>query len=417
MTTKFAYIKKQVQFRKTHRNYEQLPIGSAIKFRRRELQMTLEEAAEDISSISFLSKVENNLIYPSEKYIEKFKIRLNIPIDYEPTDKDYYRDLELSLNSLFFDKPLDEMIYQRYKNRIDYQAYLISMTYHSLIENYEQVSKDYENIKIYIPNFTPDELVVFITVVTKLCLFSEHYYDAYTLIKLILEESKMVKMIDLIVRKYRILAAFGMDLHGEVEHMFNVFEQDLNHLYAYDLLETIHYQHLIYQSKYLTQTYIKDKISHSYKMSEEKKAYIESLIDYKNLNFAKIIRNAKPYYQHYETWYKLYLIALEKENKKEEIVQVLSKKLYLDSLKRTTTIINNYFHYKYQKNVEVWMSYLKNESLLNAWNTDDKMMMNFVFASASKDLSANHYYKDAYKLLFHLHQSNEAFNKFRSNEE
>ena len=47
-------------------NYQSF--GAAIKRKRIERNMTLEESAEDICSISYLSKIENSLLEPSPKY-------------------------------------------------------------------------------------------------------------------------------------------------------------------------------------------------------------------------------------------------------------------------------------------------------------------------------------------------------------
>ena len=49
-----------IKKRQVDKPYMIQPFGSAIKYKRKELGLTLEEASEDICSISYLSKVENN---------------------------------------------------------------------------------------------------------------------------------------------------------------------------------------------------------------------------------------------------------------------------------------------------------------------------------------------------------------------
>jgi HTH-type transcriptional regulator, quorum sensing regulator NprR len=49
-------FKKYAARRKEDLIYEAKPIGSAIKMRRKELKMTLEEGSEGICSVSYLSK-------------------------------------------------------------------------------------------------------------------------------------------------------------------------------------------------------------------------------------------------------------------------------------------------------------------------------------------------------------------------
>ena len=57
-------------------NYQSF--GAAIKRKRLERNMTLEESAENICSISYLSKIENSLIEPSPKYFYLLKERFDL---------------------------------------------------------------------------------------------------------------------------------------------------------------------------------------------------------------------------------------------------------------------------------------------------------------------------------------------------
>ena len=69
MNMNLMHIKKQVRNRKEQKIYESKPIGSAIKFKRKEMNMTLEEGAEGICSVSYLSKLENNLIEAGVRFV------------------------------------------------------------------------------------------------------------------------------------------------------------------------------------------------------------------------------------------------------------------------------------------------------------------------------------------------------------
>ena len=77
MNTQTTQIRKQLISRKETQFVINSPLGSTIKFRRKQLNMTLEETAEDLSSVSYLSKLENNLIKPNHKYVKLLEKRLN----------------------------------------------------------------------------------------------------------------------------------------------------------------------------------------------------------------------------------------------------------------------------------------------------------------------------------------------------
>jgi transcriptional regulator with XRE-family HTH domain len=56
-------------------------IGSLIKRKRKELKVTQDEIANGICSISYLSKIENNQIVPSDMYVKEIMNRLEINSD------------------------------------------------------------------------------------------------------------------------------------------------------------------------------------------------------------------------------------------------------------------------------------------------------------------------------------------------
>ena len=64
-------FRRLVRSRKECKLYETKPIGSAIKFKRKAMNMTLEEGSEGICSVSYLSKIENNFGLPPISEFEK----------------------------------------------------------------------------------------------------------------------------------------------------------------------------------------------------------------------------------------------------------------------------------------------------------------------------------------------------------
>jgi transcriptional regulator with XRE-family HTH domain len=172
-------IKKQLNYRKTHRPFETLPLGSAMKFRRKELHMTLEEAALDLTSVSYLSKLENNLIKPIMRFIKLFEERLKMKFDQHEYDHDYHDQIHHALLALHQDQMMDDSIYAQYKNKQNQQSYLFIFTHHILSNEYDKIKPYYESLKSYVPNLLDDEMTLFLTCVTKVLMKEERYLDAY----------------------------------------------------------------------------------------------------------------------------------------------------------------------------------------------------------------------------------------------
>jgi transcriptional regulator with XRE-family HTH domain len=86
------YVYRQLRKRAELKHFEIKPIGSAIRLKRKELGMTLEEGAEGICSISYLSKLENNQIDPNldfvDQLVDRFGLKDQIAFDIESYESD-----------------------------------------------------------------------------------------------------------------------------------------------------------------------------------------------------------------------------------------------------------------------------------------------------------------------------------------
>ncbi|MBE0701153.1 MAG: helix-turn-helix transcriptional regulator, partial [Acholeplasmataceae bacterium] len=136
------------------------PLGSAIKFRRKELKMTLEEGAEGICSVSYLSKVENNLIKVSGRFsdllINRFKLKDLYGENQEIFEK-HKNDIILHLINRL---KMNENLANEYKNRVDYQALLIKMGYHIINGDVEKATEFYPNLRVYCVRLSNEELAM-----------------------------------------------------------------------------------------------------------------------------------------------------------------------------------------------------------------------------------------------------------------
>ena len=78
--------------------------GTAVKSKRFELQMTLAQAAKNICSISYLSKVENNLIIPSEE--KKLLLQERLRLDHFNMTPDHFIEVTDMWLSFLLDKDM-----------------------------------------------------------------------------------------------------------------------------------------------------------------------------------------------------------------------------------------------------------------------------------------------------------------------
>ena len=109
-------LKNKVERRQKHKRNkdEYQEIGTFIKKRRKELNITQDVVSSGICSISYLSKIENNQITPNEFFIREIMTKLQVEDDFTNTfieDQSYLKSL---IKSFFFEN--EKHIERTYKD-------------------------------------------------------------------------------------------------------------------------------------------------------------------------------------------------------------------------------------------------------------------------------------------------------------
>ncbi len=119
-------------------NYQSF--GAAIKRKRLERNMTLEESAENICSISYLSKIENSLIEPSPKYFYLLKERFDLNDELTISDQ-FHEHVERCLNYLVF-KDADALeLIKTFQTYPDHMGLWHELFMHVFVEKQEQFER------------------------------------------------------------------------------------------------------------------------------------------------------------------------------------------------------------------------------------------------------------------------------------
>ena len=403
LQTNLDYIKKQIRYRKQNRSYEKLPIGSAIRFRRQQLNLTLEEAALDISSVSYLSKLENNLIIPSQTYIEKYEKRLGLSLSYESLDSYYQDHLNLSLRAILLDFKMQPEIEAHYDARDDHQAYILMMAYVTTQGDYQKTHRFDKRLRMYIQNLTDIELSIYLACLSIAMIDEEQYGIAHELIRMIPIAEDTDQIIQMIEIKYRLKVAFHMGMYAEIENLYPIYEKTLNQMQAYELLKNSHQAHLVFQAGYQDMSFIQQKIEQIPSMDEEHKAYIQAISWFQHQRYEDALKVSQAFLEIHEHWYRLHLFALDQSGEHEAIKQVLNRDLHLSFKKVSTTILHRYLYIKHLEGSEALISHIRSEFSFHAYVTDDYQVLSHIYLDGAKTLSSAHFYKEAYRMMEKLH--------------
>ncbi|HPX71812.1 MAG TPA: helix-turn-helix transcriptional regulator [Acholeplasmataceae bacterium] len=136
-------------------------IGSIVRWQRKQKNMTLNEGADGICSISYLSKVENNLIEPSDQILEDLKKRFELEdiLDYDlERFEEHYR---LIIFNMFDYKEIPPFLFKLYESHTDYKSKLILFAYHLFKGDLFRSKTLYKDLEFEISKFTPNEINLF----------------------------------------------------------------------------------------------------------------------------------------------------------------------------------------------------------------------------------------------------------------
>lgn len=193
--------------------------GSVLKHFRKKKELTLEEVAKDICSISYLCKVERDQLVPNKDKLKLLMTRLGIKeTDINPNEKDTKYINELARNNYVSDE-----LYNEFRPRHDYQSKIVTFAKHVLNEKDLDLSKKlkYETID-YFFNFSKIEMEYVLYLIICDAYIRENYQRAIMLFKELdkINEDKNI-MINAVV--VCVKALYQLDRLNDVEIIIKTY--------------------------------------------------------------------------------------------------------------------------------------------------------------------------------------------------
>lgn len=394
-------IKKQIMSRKEQKLYEAKPFGSAIKFRRKEMQMTLEEGSEGICSVSYLSKLENNLIEPSEQFIHSLIDRFGLNDIYDDQSDVYATDLDKIISHLIYGSKPDKDLLIHYVDRNDYQAQLIHMGYHILLNDDEQAMKSFRDLRLYIPNLGHDEFTLFLVLMNIHLYHENRFSEAFDLLLLAPKFEDLTQNFVLLILKWRLFNAFKMHKISEVLNYYPLYVNMVVDIEHYHLLQEMRNAYVLFEAYYQSPQTMEKTLSKMNSLNAEDRDYALAKSHFFHQKYDKVILLAKPYYKRSSPWLVLYLMSLDYTKKHDELTKLLSNTDELKDLCNTTKVLVAHLKYKYKGDKVQLLNYLRREILGIKHLTDEYHVLDYLMVDAQYLFSAHQHYKEAVQVTTH----------------
>lgn len=387
-------LKTLIKRRQMMITHVELPFGSAIKHRRRELQMTLEEASENICSLSYLSKVENNLIKPNPEFSDKLRERLDLSSDYDylaESDAVFEKDLEKIVVALLEKKPLDQEVLGRYLLN-DYQSFIMNYAQSVMKNDYKTMGKYYYHLLDCLPSLPTESYIVTLLITIQALFQLVRYTDALDLIEPLIEQEFASTRSQILIRHWRLVLAFKLRQHAYIHRFFDKTQSRLLQCRAFASIRENLTEDIIYKIHNMNHKQLKDQLQSIDMLPEERKLYITALFFYVNNQ----LEEAKVYSQRcFMTSIDcliLHLMILSKLNDIKAILKIIKEPH--DFVSPTFDKLKRHFKFKYSNDKEQMLSYFKRDVVNINRLTEDLEILQFFMSEADQILTKHHMYKD-----------------------
>jgi HTH-type transcriptional regulator, quorum sensing regulator NprR len=377
--------------------FERCPFGSAIKMRRKELGLTLEEVAKGICSVSLLSKIENNLVNASETYQALIAKRLGLKVYESSIDLNYENNKNIMIDALLNQDPFPIDIVESYGLRKDIQEHMIKMGYYVSIKNYDLAETFVNDIKTHLLQLLDDEVALFLFCIHKILYAQGHYYDAHQILINIPEKALKNEKIALLSYKGRLKNAFKLHMISEIIHSYDAFSKLCNELQYYHILNEVQVENLLFSATYRSPSQMRNQMDRMCRLDSKIADYVYAMSLYHHQEYESLKNYIESRECNGDAWFLLKLLAYDQLKLSRKLVPLLQEDLS-DKCSNDLKIVHRHLRYKYIANSEDALNYLRREILGLKHLTDDYMILNYLLNDAQKMFSEKHFYKEAFQV-------------------
>lgn len=274
----FSRICDELKRRLNGKHQETNMTGVEIRLRRSAYNITLEELAKDICSISYLSKIENSQIKPSYLALHDICQRLNI--DDETIDVLVGLDkLLISTVNAYFenDSKKLERFYESGKTLENFRFKLISLIYYIYRKDFDMAKSMANILSNVIATLSDTDLLIYALFYNILYFKELNAFDLYEQLKYLNKISLANESINYLIDLLRIRCLYVMNSALVIKKIAEIYTSLVN-IARFDLIDDVKYISALYF------LFNKDTAGYeeSYKALKNKQ-YCKNLELYKNI--------------------------------------------------------------------------------------------------------------------------------------
>ncbi len=388
-------IRFKVVAKKRNHRKENLPIGSAIKYKRHALRMTLEEASKDICSVSYLSKLENNIIVPSERYVMQLKQRFCLNEATLNEDPQTYQTLKrILIHKILNNQKLSQSFINQIGSQTNYQTSILMFGVHVLNQHKDKAYHTYQKMIPMIASMPDESFAIAICLLSRL-LYDETRYQEANEILAMLPHTDIDRKLFLYRDKWVLINAIRMNNMALFHLLYPTYQHTLIELGYYKQVNELRCHMMTYFSNVMDVSTYQALLKQNRRLPKkfQKRSEVMNLLA--NGYYEKALNNiTKQNIKQQSEWLILLLLALDGLNRKDDIKQTL-RQLNQCKLSYHQALIVNFIKAKHQYDKRSLLTYLRTVILGDNFLTDDAHILAFIRKHAHALFKKHFYYKEA----------------------
>ncbi len=300
-----AFIKQQLNQRKVTPNIE-ASVGTLLKYYRKKRNMTLSESADDICSVSYLSKVENNALIPSDKYVKRLKQRFDIV---EEASYDFKIMMDEVIDRLFYQVETKSLILS---TSCDAKSLLLRFAYAIFNHDLDNAYQSYLDSVYFIKNYNHVEISLYLYCVSHLLVHQGMFDQAFVILTKIENFADHKVYLKSLIEHQQLIVAFETNNYPYLMSNYTKLKEKMLQQGAYHLVKKMKKAYYEYMAMYHDIETLRLDIEIDMQHDPVFVKYLTALRYYQKAEFDKVVTTLLPYSNEDETYRVWVLKALSK---------------------------------------------------------------------------------------------------------
>jgi len=313
-----GYLRGQIRLRNPENVNNSDNIGSILKHHRLKLNLTLEDSAEGICSISYLSKIENSLIRPSQKYIDQLEEKYHTNLRFVSTT--HTQLLHQLIENLFYQQNelVDISIFDEpnYQTKLNEFGYLVSQ--HDLTTAREK----YLDLNPYVKNLNDLELAFYLFLTAKLLSSQGRIKEAFSILAIPKDTVKNL-FLKYLIETERLSLATTMNHHPYISLNYETLMNELIENEFYHKVHEIKFNYMSYLVQFIDEDKLNLMLDKAKSMEVYQKNYLKAKYYFENMQYENSFHLLKDQLHDDIGSYKLAIFVLNRSKQVHTLKQLL----------------------------------------------------------------------------------------------